>query len=250
MDATVDAMRQQIQELTTALAALQATVATVAAGSTAGTATLTAPSSAPTWLEPRSMTREMDLVVHPNPVLTVTPEGSAVVPNYSGARKAPDQPVFHGKDFKEFLLKYHRWSLLAGLDGAPDDVRRTWFMAALGTEVTEVAEALYSNTYTFDELVRGLGRIYPTHMSDFSLRHEVQGVPTLSAHPTLADVERLVMNLERLWSLMTAGAYSDQERMVVLMQKIYATTWKRLREHATGRPTLTPKTGSRKQFEA
>ena len=49
-------------------------------------------------------------------------------PTFTGSRKAPDQPIFRGGDYRVFLTKYHRWAMLAGVDHAGDDVRRTWFI--------------------------------------------------------------------------------------------------------------------------
>ena len=242
-------MQARIDKLTEAMEHMQVTVLRSLAASSA--AAPSAASSAPSWLEPRPLTEEMERVVRPPPPrapvsatamgMTGGATGGAVeraeVPphpgTFTGSRKAPDQPIFRGTDYRGFLTRYQRWAMLSGVDQASDDVKRTWFMAALGDECMVLAEALYANTHTFDELVFGLGKVYPSYTNDYTLRHDMQALPPLGDSPSLADVESLVVTLEGIWARMTPGAFSDQERMVTLINKVHGTTWRKLREHPT-----------------
>ena len=54
--------------------------------------------------------------------------------------KTPMHPILGGKYFRLFLQRYTRWSLMVGLETKNEEVRRTWFVAAMTDSVLPIVE--------------------------------------------------------------------------------------------------------------
>jgi hypothetical protein len=226
----MSSMVEQIAELQRQLEELRLASAAPSISGLAPAAVAAAPSAVSALLQPRPISEEVDaLVAAPASLRGGSGDGGAV----TGSRKAPAQPEFHGHDYRTFLTRYKRWSVLSGVDAADDATKRMWFLAAMGEEVLSLAEALDHRTSSFEDLVRGLESIFPTYANDFTIRSQVQSLPGLSSEPRMEEVERLLVGLEQLWARMSVGAFSDQEKVLTLSQKMNANLWKMYREHPT-----------------
>ena len=60
--------------------------------------------------------------------------------------KPPVQPMFNGVDFRLFLQRYKRWSLLAGLNNQIEEIKRTWFVSAMTDLVMPIVETIFERT--------------------------------------------------------------------------------------------------------
>ena len=58
------------------------------------------------------------------------------------------QPMFNAKDFRLFLQRYKRWSLLAGLDYRTEEMKRTWFVSSMTGLVVHIVESVFERTAT------------------------------------------------------------------------------------------------------
>ena len=98
----------------------------------------------------------------------------------AGSRKAPSQLMFDGDDYREFLVKYRRCSMLSGVDRADEEHKRALLLASMGDKVSTIAEAVWARTKTLEALVTEIGNIYPSHVKDFSFRKDVSADRSMS----------------------------------------------------------------------
>ena len=116
--------------------------------------------------------------------------------SFTGSRKAPEQPKFHGKNFPLFLSRYRRWSLLSGIDRADEETKRVWFISSMGDEVLELAQTVFNSTVSFKVSVVRTSEIFPSYVTDFSLRHEASKVKQLPNKVTREQHEQCILELE------------------------------------------------------
>ena len=152
--------------------------------------------------------------------------------------RLPPQPMFNVKEFSVFLERWQRWTHLAGIDSLDEQAQRVWFLGAMEETVLTVVEAVFKRTTGVTELFIETGKVFPTYVSDFTLRGEIGAIPTLSGPPSMEDIEILVLRLETIWSRMSEGAVSDQDRMFTLVSKLPEMTWSKLKETAEMRKRL------------
>ena len=153
--------------------------------------------------------------------------------------KPPVQPMFNGVDFRLFLQRYKRWSLLAGLNNQTEEIKRTWFVSAMTDRVMPIVETIFERTDSFEELVRQTAVVFPNLVSDLSIRNEVASIPPLKRGVTPDLLELLLLDLENKWALMSENAMGDQEKLVILVQKLPEEMWRTLREHPYWKRTVT-----------
>ena len=150
-----------------------------------------------------------------NVVATIRPvavdPAAPLAPSTSTSRNSrpPPMPTFSGTDFPLWLKRWSRWAKLAGLDSLDEDSARAWFIHAMEEPVLTVVEGFYDRTRTLHELIDATSRIFPTYVTDLSLRKEISDLHPLSHDPTLEEVESLLLKIEGLWSRMTDDAFSD-----------------------------------------
>ena len=97
-----------------------------------------------------------------DPVLVAVPEapeGEHKEHTTAGSRKAPSQPMFDGDDYRGFLVKYRRWSMLSGVDRGDEEHKRAWFLASMGEKISNIAEAVWARTKKLEALVTEIGSI-------------------------------------------------------------------------------------------
>ena len=136
------------------------------------------------------------------------------------------------------MQRYTRWVKLAGLDGLDEEGNRAWFVSSMEPNVLGVVEAIYARTTTFEELVHQVGQVFPLYVPDLTLRSDIQALSPLGVSPTLEEVEHLIIKLETYWARMTDGAVSEQEKMVMLTNKLADATWQALRDSTVWRAFL------------
>ena len=146
--------------------------------------------------------------------------------------------MFSGADFPLFLQRYKRWLKAAGLENLDDEGHRVWLMTSMDQSILAITEGIYGRTATFQDLVQELARTFPVYATDFSLRADVAAIPALGASPSVEDLERLIVSLELKWTRMSPEACSDQEKMVVLSNKLSDNLWRDLRQSPFHRGSL------------
>ena len=169
---------------------------------------------------------------------TIRPVSASAASSSSRSSRPPPMPTFGGSDFPLWLKRWSRWSKIAGLEGVEESTARAWFVHAMEEPVLTVVESLFDKTSTLEDLIRETSRIFPTYVTDLSLRKQVSEIRGLPAEPSLEEVETLLLDLETLWSRMSDDAYSDQEKYVTLAGKLGGKLWESLRSHPTFRATL------------
>jgi hypothetical protein len=102
-------------------------------------------------------------------------------------------------------------------------------------KVLELVEAVYDRTTSYEGLLREVGTIFPTYVTDLSIRQELHRLPGLPPKPSLEELELLLVWLNTLVGRLSEGAISNQERMIILAEKLGIGVWSGIREHPTWR---------------
>ena len=89
--------------------------------------------------------------------------------------------------------------------------------------VLPIVESVFERTDNFEDLVRQTAAVFPTLVTDLSIRNEVAGLPPLRRGATLDLLELLLLELESKWALMSPGAMGDQEKLVTRAEKLIKT---------------------------
>ena len=230
--ATLETLEEKVRLLTESLNALRM-ASTVAPSSAAPEPSVLSPS----LLTSRSFLPEIQALVHPPSLITGK---SATEESTSTQRlRPPPQPRFDGSGYRLFLQRYRRWSLLSWIDDEPDEVKRSWFVSAMGDRVLPIVEAILERTSFYEELIEQVGAVYPVLVNDFTLRNDLDKIPVLKPPCTMESLEGLLVETEGVWCLMTPDSLSDQERIVCIVKKLPSPTWQAMREHPVWKYKIT-----------
>jgi hypothetical protein len=80
-----------------------------------------------------------------------------------------------------------------------------------------------------NEIITVLEDLFPKLENDISLRSLVEKLPQLTANPDPAAVAQLFVEVEEIFTRMSPGSLSDQEKFILLIKKLHPKTFGELR---------------------
>ena len=144
---------------------------------------------------------------------------------------AVELPAFRGDgDLDRFCQAFGRWLRLTGLEQAPDEVKKDWWVSACqGKQVTAVVERVAETTSTFRQFLSKLEDIYPRLENDAVIKQKLHEIPQLPKDPTPQKVAELIQEIDYHITKLSTQAMSEQDKHLLLVSKIPEEWWREMR---------------------
>ena len=140
-------------------------------------------------------------------------------------------PVFDGLDLDTFLKDWERWLRLSGVQDLSDKTKLDWLVEACTPKVKKLVEKVIDEK-NFDLLAvfTQLETLFPKLENDLTLRATLRKISQLPQNPEPSAVATLFLELEEIFVRLSAQAMSDQEKFLLLMEKVHPKTFQDLRQ--------------------
>ena len=145
--------------------------------------------------------------------------------------KLPPVPVpnFDGSDLESFLKEFGRWMRLTGVESCAEKVQLDWLVQACTPKVRKLVEKVVDEKASMFDVLCHLESLFPKLENDISLRLLLDKIPALGAQPDPPIVAQLFLEIEEIFSRMSAGSMSEQEKFLALIKKLHPKTFAELR---------------------
>jgi hypothetical protein len=111
-----------------------------------------------------------------------------------------------------------------------------WVIQCSTPKVRHLLDKVAESHPTWEEFLDNLNGLFPKLETDFSLEEKLQKLALLSKDPTPTQLEVMLLEIESLMARMTPESLSQQEKLLLLMQKLHPELWRQLRERREWRP--------------
>ena len=129
-------------------------------------------------------------------------------------------PVFDGTDFEQFCKEFLRFLRLTGVLSADNLTKKDWLIQSCSPKVKKVVETLAERVESFEELLEEIDKVFPKVENSVSLKAQLSKIAPLNRDPSPADVEHLFLEVETIFSKLSIGAMSDEDKLLTLVSKV------------------------------
>jgi len=145
-------------------------------------------------------------------------------------------PQFDGSDCEGWAKDFLRWLRVTGLTEAPTAVKMDWIIQSCNPKVRHLLERITESQPTWEQFVDSIHNLFPKLETDWSIRDRLRHLQGLPKDPSPSQIEVLLLEMESLLARMQPNAFSPQDKLLLLMEKLHPEAWRALRERREWRP--------------
>ena len=145
-------------------------------------------------------------------------------------------PEFTSKDVSEFAENFGQFLRMTGRTHASGRVKCDLLLQCCKTKyLKKQVKQIVTKFATFADVLVAMGRQYPTHETDLSIRAEIQNLALLPNNPNPGRVSEQLADLDHWAGRLTPGSYSSDDLLFWLVAKLSRELWDNCRSTAERR---------------
>ena len=144
-------------------------------------------------------------------------------------------PKFDGTDLEDYCKEFLRFFRLTGMMEGEDQIKIDWFIQGCHLKIKKLVQKVADEHKTFASFLDKLETLFPKIENDISIREKLKKVQSLAREPLPTEVETLILDLETLFSKLTPNALGEQEKLLLLMEKLHPSMVSELRKRKEDR---------------
>jgi hypothetical protein len=139
-------------------------------------------------------------------------------------------PKFDGKDsLDDFAVEWSRWARLHGVEALDEETLVDMLISACQGEAKKVAMSLERTHRSWDWIITGLQKAYPSTKTEAGIRQQIQDLNGPKKNASSEELELFLFQFGTLVDLLPSESHTENDQMIWLMSKMDDATFKATR---------------------